>query len=136
MTEHGRVENDDEIDLKELFLTLWQGKYLICLISFLAVVLASVHLHRAERTYSVEIVLKPVIEDGGDGSKLSGFSGLASMAGLSLPTSSGSDFKTYQKLIFSEEVADRVSSNTELLIRLFGAEWNSIDKIFEAPQLG
>ena len=136
MTEHGRVENDDEIDLKELFLTLWQGKYLICLISFVAVVLASVYLHRAERKYSVEIVLKPVIEDSGGGPNLSGFSGLASLAGVSLPTSSSSDFVTYQKLIFSEEVADRVSSNTELLISLFGAEWNSTDKIFEAPPVG
>ena len=136
MTEHGRVENDDEIDLKELFLTLWQGKYLICLISFLAVVLASVYLHRAERKYSVEIVLKPVIEDSGGGPNLSGFSGLASLAGVSLPTSSSSDFVTYQKLIFSEEVADRVSSNTELLISLFGAEWNSTDKIFESPSVG
>ena len=136
MMEHGRVENDDEIDLKELFLTLWQGKYLICLISFVAVVLASVYLHRAERKYSVEIVLKPVIEDSGGGPNLSGFSGLASLAGVSLPTSSSSDFVTYQKLIFSEEVADRVSSNTELLISLFGAEWNSTDKIFEAPPVG
>ena len=136
MMEHGRVENDDEIDLKELFLTLWQGKYLICLISFVAVVLASVYLHSAERKYSVEFVLKPVIEVSGGGPNLSGFSGLASLAGVSLPTSNSSDFVTYQKLIFSEEVADRVSSNTELLISLFGAEWNSTDKIFEAPPVG
>ena len=135
MSESKPLEINDEIDLKELFLALWRGKYVIFLITVLAVVFASLHLRSSERKYSVKVVLKPVIEEA-SGPNLSGFSGLASVAGISLPTSSGSDFTTYQKLIFSEEVAERVFTNEELVVKLFKSEWNPNTGYFEAPQGG
>ena len=81
------------------------------------------------------MVLKPVVAEA-RGPKLSGFSGLASLAGISLPSSSGSDFTTYQKLIFSEEVAERIFTNNELVVKLFEHEWSSDTKSFEAPLSG
>ena len=135
MSETKSPEINDEIDLRELFLALWRGKYFVFLVAILAIVCASFYLRSAERKYSVQMVLKPVVVEA-SGPNLSGFSGLASLAGISLPSSSGSDFTTYQKLIFSEEVSERIFANTELVIKLFEGEWNSDTQSFEAPVIG
>ena len=47
-------ELNDEIDLKDLFFTLWSGKIYIILVSIISVFLASFYLQSAERKYSVE----------------------------------------------------------------------------------
>ena len=135
MLETKSPETDDEIDLRELFLALWRGKYIVFLVTILAIVCASFYLRNSERKYSVKAVFKPVVEASG-GPNLSGLSGLASLAGISMPTSSGSDFTTYQKLIFSEEVAERIFTNKGLVEELFGGEWSSDTQSFEAPQSG
>ena len=135
MSETKLQKINDDIDLRELFLALWRGKYIVLLITILAIVYASFYLRSSERQYSVQIVLKPVVA-GSSGPNLSGFSGLASLAGISLPSSSGSDFTTYQKLIFSEEVAERIFTNKELVLKLFGGEWSSDTQSFEAPLSG
>ena len=132
MSEPKPIEINDEIDLRELFLTLWRGKYIIFSISVLAIVFSSIHLRNSERKYAVTAVFKSVVESGG-GPNLSGLSGLASFAGISLPTSNGSDFTTYQKLIFSEEVAEKVFTNQGLMLKIFQGEWNSNSGSFVAP---
>jgi len=135
MSEPKPIEISDEIDLRELFLTLWRGKYIIFLISVLAIAFSSIYLRTSERKYSVQAVFKPVVEASG-GPNLSGFSGLASFAGISMPTSNSSDFTTYQKLIFSEEVAEKVFTNRELVLKIFRGEWNSDTGSFVAPVSG
>jgi len=133
MSEPKPVEVNDEIDLRELFLTLWRGKYVIFLISVLAIAFSSIYLRTSERKYSVQAVFKPVVEVS-SGPNLSGLSGLASFAGISMPTSNSSDFTTYQKLIFSEEVAEKVFTNRELVLKVFQGEWNSDTGSFVAPE--
>ena len=135
MSETKLQEINDEIDLRELFLALWRGKYIVFLVAILAIVCASFYLRSAERKYSVQMVLKPVVAEA-SGPNLSGFSGLASLAGISLPSSSGSDFTTYQKLIFSEEVAEKIFTNKELVVKLFEGEWSSATQSFVAPLSG
>ena len=132
MSEPKSAEVTDEIDLREIVLTLWRGKYIIFLISMLAIVFSSMNLRNSERKYSVNAVFKPVIETS-SGPNLSGFSGLASFAGISIPTSNSSDFTTYQKLIFSEEVAKKIFTNRELMVKVFQGEWNSDTGSFVAP---
>lgn len=129
------VKMYDEIDLWEFLLSLWRGKYIILSMSVLAIVVASFHLHRSARKYSVEVIFKPVLE-ASSSPDLSRFSGLASLAGVALPTSNSSDFTTYQRLIFSEEVAERVFVNTDLMRSLFKGEWNSETESFESQPDG
>ncbi|MDB9924146.1 Wzz/FepE/Etk N-terminal domain-containing protein [Planktomarina sp.] len=135
MSETKSPEINDEIDMRELFLTLWRGKYIVFLVAIVAIAFASFRLRNSEEKYSVQIVLKPVIA-GASGRNVPGFSGLASLTGISLPSSSSSDFMTYQKLIFSEEVAEKIFSNKELVVKLFGGEWRSDTQSFEAPPSG
>jgi len=59
---HGVVVDttDDEIDLRDLMVTLWAGKVLIFAMTLAAFAAAAGYLHIAERKYSVKLTLRPV----------------------------------------------------------------------------
>jgi capsular polysaccharide biosynthesis protein len=82
-----RSEYDDEIDLRELFSVLWEGKLSIALVTALSAVIAvSVALYLPNK-YTSEALLAPRI-DGGAGGALgqlaSQYGGLASLAGVNI----------------------------------------------------
>jgi uncharacterized protein involved in exopolysaccharide biosynthesis len=93
--EKPRVTNyvaEDEIDLKELFTALWQGKWVILATALSAAVLAVFYALSMPNIYKSEALLAPVEESSSGGlSALAGqFGGLASLAGINLGgTSSG-----------------------------------------------
>ncbi|NCW52865.1 MAG: hypothetical protein EBV97_03510 [Rhodobacteraceae bacterium] len=62
MWSHGVVVDttDDEIDLRDLVVTLWAGKVLIFAMTLAAFAAAAGYLHIAERKYSVKLTLRPV----------------------------------------------------------------------------
>ena len=111
---HQNNELNDEIDLKDLFLALWRGKIYIALISIVFVFIASFYLQNMERKYSVEYNLKPVGEQKNTPS-LIGLGGLASIAGIALPTSSNSDFSIFKELITSVEVSEIIFKNKKII---------------------
>ena len=127
--------NDNEIDLRELFAALWRGKRLIIICVVLAIMLASLNLRLAERKYTVRYVFAPV-ESENSGPNLGGLGGLASLAGVSLPTSSSSDFLTYKFLLKSEEVAARMLKDRDLLLSVFSSEWDTERELFRQPASG
>ena len=100
-------ELNDEIDLRDLFLTLWGGKIYIILVLVISVFLASFYFHSAERKYSVEYSLKPVGETKNNPS-FSGLGGFASLAGIQLPTNSSNDFNIFKELITAPEVSNKI----------------------------
>ena len=77
---------DDEIDLKELFLVLWAGKWLIGGITTFAAAIAVVVALIMPNIYSSSALLAPAESaSGGMGSLMKQYGGLASLAGISLP---------------------------------------------------
>ncbi len=76
---------DDEIDLKELFGAIWQGKWLIILITSLFAVASIFYALSLPNIYKSEVLLAPAdsSQQGGLGS-LGQLGGLASLAGVSL----------------------------------------------------
>ena len=126
---------DDEIDLRELFVELWRGKWLILFISCVSLALASFYLNGAVRKHTVSMTFKPVIEES-SGPNLAGLGGLASLAGVSLPQSGSGDFATYRTLLRSQEVAERVIATTELLPAIFKNEWDAQNAQFREPSRG
>ena len=127
--------NDNEIDLRELFAALWRGKRLIIICVVLAIMLASLYLRLAERKYTVRYVFAPVASEN-SGPNLGGLGGLASLAGVSLPTSSSSDFLTYKFLLKSEEVAARMLKDRDLLVSVFSSDWDTERELFRQPASG
>ena len=51
----------DEINLRELILSLWRGKIFLILSVLISISLASYYLNSAERKYTVEYKIKAVV---------------------------------------------------------------------------
>ena len=125
-------KTNDEIDLKDLLFTLWRGKIYIVLILIISVALASFYLRSAERKYSVEYNLKPVVETK-DTPSLSGLGGFASLAGIQLPTNSNNDFNIFKRLITSTEISERIFENRKIIRDIFRSEWDESLNNYSSP---
>ncbi len=76
---------DDEIDLRELFATLWRGKWLIIAITFLFAAAGVGYALYKPNIYQASVLLAPSQNDGGGIGGLGGqLGGLASLAGINL----------------------------------------------------
>lgn len=87
------IAADDEIDLRELFMVIWQGKWLIVLVTFLFAIGGIFFAKSRPNIYRAEVLISP--SSGGESgglAKLAGqFGGLASLAGINVGAASGSD---------------------------------------------
>jgi uncharacterized protein involved in exopolysaccharide biosynthesis len=75
---------DDEIDLWELWETIWSGRWLIVAITSVFTLGGVTYALLAQEWYKADVVLAPADKKGGGGA-LAQFGGLASLAGISLP---------------------------------------------------
>ncbi|WP_445946095.1 Wzz/FepE/Etk N-terminal domain-containing protein [Shewanella sp.] len=87
--------SEDEIDLRELFAVIWQGKWLIIAITTLFAIGSVLFALSQPNIYKSEALLAPASTDqngGGGLAALAGqFGGLASMAGINLGGGGGAD---------------------------------------------
>ena len=67
---------------------------------------------------------------------LGSLGGLASLAGVSLPSSSSSDFLTFKYLLKSEEVAAVILEHSDLVQEIFSHEWDAKQISSENHQKG
>tara|TARA_R110001592_G_scaffold53617_5_gene164408 strand:+ start:927 stop:1886 length:960 start_codon:yes stop_codon:yes gene_type:complete len=103
---------DDEIDLRELFATLWQGKWIIVAITFIFAMAGVVYALYKPNIYQSSVLLAPAQEEGGSISGLSGqLGGLASLAGISLGGGSSS------QTVIAKEVLQSRAFITEFIHR-------------------
>lgn len=76
---------DDEIDLRELFLTLWRGKWLIIATTIVFAAAGVAYALYKPDIYQANVLLAPAKEEAsGLGGMASQLGGLASLAGISL----------------------------------------------------
>jgi uncharacterized protein involved in exopolysaccharide biosynthesis len=81
---------DDEIDLRELFAVIWQGKWIIIAVTAIFAVAAVFYALSLPNIYKSEALLAPAAEQKSAG--LSGqLGGLAALAGVSLGSGAGVD---------------------------------------------
>ncbi|MBR9728210.1 Wzz/FepE/Etk N-terminal domain-containing protein [Shewanella intestini] len=122
---------DDQIDLRELFAVIWQGKWLIMLITCLFAAGAVVFALSQPNTYKSEVLLTPANEEQGGGlSALAGqFGGLASMAGINLGGGGGAD-KTQLaiEIMKSRQFVSQFITNHQILADLMAIDkWQQMD---------
>ena len=122
---------DDEIDLRELFSVIWQGKWLIIAITAVFAIGSVVFAIMQPNTYKSEALLAPANEEQGGGlSALTGqFGGLASMAGINLGSGGGVD-KTQMaiEVMKSRQFASQFIKKHNILPDLMAVEkWNLSD---------
>lgn len=84
---------DDEIDLRELFTAIWQGKWIIIAITTLFAVASVFYAINQPNIYKSEALLAPAEQEqqGGLGALAGQFGGLASLAGVNLGSGGGVD---------------------------------------------
>jgi LPS O-antigen subunit length determinant protein (WzzB/FepE family) len=133
MNNNANTNSEYEIDLREFFLKIWRGKIYIIFFCAVSVYFASAYLQTAPRLYSVTYKLKPVGENNQKKASFSGFSGLASIAGIQLPSANPNDFMIYKELFTSADVSEIVLENKELIKKIFANEWNSSTNSYSEP---
>ena len=85
-SQNAEIVMDDEIDLKELFAVLWDGKYIISAITGIAAVISVFIALSLPNIYTATALLAPAESSGGGLSGLmKQYGGLASLAGVPLP---------------------------------------------------
>lgn len=75
---------EDEIDLRELFATLWRGKWIIILFTIAFAVAGVFYALSKPNIFQANVLLAPAQEEGGVGGLGGQLGGLASLAGISL----------------------------------------------------
>lgn len=128
---------DDEIDLKELFMVLWGGKWLISAVTGLAAAISVVFALSLPNIYTASALLAPAESSGGGLSGLmKQYGGLASLAGVSLPGGEeGSRAQLGMQLMKSRAFIGDFVDRREILPELMAVEaWDagSGDIIFDA----
>jgi len=123
---------DDEIDLLELARKLWLGRRAIAIAVLAMALAASVYLNWVDRKFSVSMVLKSVQEPA-QTSGMAGLGGIASLAGIELPSGSNLDFTSFPLLMQSREVADVMVQNQDLMRRVYVDEWDPEANIWHQP---
>jgi uncharacterized protein involved in exopolysaccharide biosynthesis len=123
---------DDEIDLRELFAVIWQGKWLIIAITAIFAIGAVIFAIKQPNIYKSEALLAPAsAEQGGGGlAALAGqFGGLASMAGINLGGGGGAD-KTQMAIEVMKSrqfTSDFIQKHNILPDLMAVKEWNLAD---------
>jgi len=113
---------DDEIDLRELFKALWQGKWIIIVTTLLFSVAAVFYALSLSNIYKSEVTLAPVSEESG--LKIPGqLGGLAALAGVNLGGMGGGD-KTglATEILKSREFLGRFIEENDLFLAIIAAE--------------
>lgn len=76
--------HDDEIDLRELFATLWGGKWIIIGFTVVFAIAGVIYALNKPNIYQASVLLAPAQEEGGMGPIAGQLGGLASLAGINL----------------------------------------------------
>ena len=119
-------QNEDELDLLELWRTLYKHKRLILLSGFGAAVLAAGISLLMPNIYRAEVLLAPVssgdAKGGGLASALGGLGGLASMAGISI--GGGGSTEENLAVLQSREFLWKFVQEKKLMPVLFEDAWD------------
>jgi uncharacterized protein involved in exopolysaccharide biosynthesis len=116
---------DDEIDLAELWRAIWAGKFTIIIISMLFAVASIFFALSKPNIYKASAILAPAASKGGAGGlgALAGqFGGLASMAGINLGGGGGDKTALALEIIKSRSFIESFIAKHDLLVPLMAAK--------------
>ena len=88
---------DDEIDLRELFNALWDGKWIVVSLTAFASIAGVIYSLSLPNIYESKALLVPVNSSSGISGALSSYRGLGGLAGINFPF--GGDIGNSQKAI-------------------------------------
>jgi len=117
---------DDEVDLAELWRAIWAGKFTIIIISMIFAVASVFFALSKPNIYKATAILAPASSEGGAGGlgALAGqFGGLASMAGINLSGGGGADKTALAlEIIKSRSFIENFITDHDLLVPLMASK--------------
>jgi hypothetical protein len=118
---------DDEIDLRELFYALLDGKWIIVSLTAFASIIGVIYSLSLPNIYQSNTMLVPVNPSSGISGALGSYSGLAGLAGISLPSDSdeGNSAKAIQKISSLSFFENSILPNIHLPDLMAVKSWNS-----------
>ncbi|OOF31723.1 Wzz/FepE/Etk N-terminal domain-containing protein [Salinivibrio proteolyticus] len=116
--------DSDEIDLRELFAALWQGKWLIIAMTFVFAVAGVGYSLYLPNIYKSEALLAPANDQGGGGlaSMAGQLGGLASLAGVNLGSGGGSETEIALATLQSRQFISEFIHTHKLAVPLAATE--------------
>ncbi|MCG9625993.1 Wzz/FepE/Etk N-terminal domain-containing protein [Vibrio mediterranei] len=120
--------NGDEIDLKELFLALWKGKWVIIATTLIFAVGSVIYAISQPNTYKADTLLAPAESSGQGGlAKMAGqLGGLAALAGVNLGSGESNQTDLAVQVMKSRQFVEHFIQKHGLLVPIMAAkEWDS-----------
>lgn len=114
-------QQDDEIDLRELFGILWEGKWIIIAITLMFAVASVVYSLNLPDIYKAEATLAPTEEAQGQGLG-EGVGGLASLAGISVGTGKVDKVTMAMEILQSRQFIKNFVEKHEILPELMAVK--------------
>jgi len=118
---------DDEIDLRELFYVLLEGKWIIVSLTAFISIVGVIYSLSLPNIYESKALLAPVDSSSGISGALGGYSNLAGLAGISLPSGGdeGNSAKAIQKISSLSFFENNILTNIYLPDLMAVKSWNS-----------
>ena len=119
---------DDEIDLRELFYALFDGKWIIVSLTAFASIVGVIYSLSLPNIYESKALLVPVNSSSGISGALKSYSGLAGLAGISLPSGGdqGNSVKAIIKIDSLSFFENNIMTNIYLPDLMAFESWNSL----------
>ena len=118
---------DDEIDLRELFYVLLEGKWIIVSLTAFASIVGVIYSLSLSNIYESKAMLVPENPSSGISEALGSYGGLAGLAGISLPSGGdeGNSAKAIQKIVSLSFFENNILPNINLPDLMAVKSWNS-----------
>jgi len=118
---------DDEIDVRELFYVLLEGKWIIVSLTAFVSIVGVIYSLSLPNIYESKAMLVPVNSSSGIAGALGSYSGLAGLAGISLPSGGdeGNSAKAIQKISSLSFFENNILTNIYLPDLMAVKSWNS-----------
>lgn len=118
--------NENEIDLREISYVLFKGKWIIASVTAFAFIITLIYSLSLPNIYQSKALLVPVDSPDGISGAINGYSNLASLAGISLPSQGGENnaAKAIEKLNSLSFFENNILPNIFLPELMAVSSWN------------
>ncbi len=132
--EYEAIDGDpDVLALRNLVVGVYEGWRFLLLVLLIFLSLAILKLNLSEKGYSASIVVGSTSTEG-EGSGISQYASLASLAGVNLSLARTGDFDKYESLLIStDQIQNMIDDNPDILPTIFSGEWDEKDKVWKKP---